>query len=219
MILAFSWFVMEQTGSDAEIARWITPQDHASAEGPRRQSSLAARAVLRFLLTQQTGRGDWPIIKDAQGKPRIKGAPNLSISWSHGGGLAAAALILAERPLGIDVEPHKPRDVQALAAHAFGPREQAWVRQGGHPAFYRLWSLREAMGKASGQGLSFAADGLDHVPDGPMDGSWYGEGWQLSHLSPRPGYSLALAVGGDAPVHLLSARNCSMNGATGQLCG
>ncbi len=96
--------------------------------------------------------------------------------------------------LGVDIEPHKLRNVQAIAARAFGPEEQRLVDAGGAAAFYRLWTLREAMGKATGEGLSLAADGQDHVGVGPERRPWSVPGWRLYHEELPHGYSLACAV-------------------------
>lgn len=91
----------------------------------------------------------------------------------------------------------------ALAAKAFGPVERQLVAEGGAAAFYKLWTLREAMGKATGQGLALAADGADHVGNGPDEGVWQVPGWDLGYW-PGPGYSLAAAVEshGEAAVHM-----------------
>lgn len=199
------------------VARWALDEDRAIAasRGVGAERTLAARALLRALLSRQTGDQGWRLQADDRGKPFLiagDGTAGPSVSLSHSGAMAAAALGPAGASLGIDIETHKQRDVQALAAHAFGPTEQQRVAAGGAAAFFRLWTLREAMGKATGQGLSLAADGRDHLgEDGPHEGWWRQSGWFLGHVMPCPGYSLAaalrLAEGQDVEIEILTQQD------------
>ena len=83
-------------------------------------------------------------------------ASPLSLSLSHSGDWLALAL--ADVPVGIDIElPRRTRDYAALARFAFSPDEVARL-QGLDDAvrgaeFHRLWTLKEARGKRSGEGL------------------------------------------------------------------
>lgn len=159
----------------------------------------AGRDLLSELLLAATGRPDWVVIAGANGKPVLAGdasgtAPAISIS--HSGSLVVAA-VTRLGALGVDVERQDPRrDITGLARYAFGPREQAVVAAGGLPAFFRLWTLREAMGKATGRGVAMAADGIDRIGSHPLDGAWRAadDGWLLFHREPVAGYSLALAI-------------------------
>ena len=198
---------------DLLVERWADSSDidYAARKGVGGRHSLLARAALRALLFKMSGKQTWLIAVDTDGKPFLSdehGQPGPSISLTHGGDLIAVALGPVAARLGVDVEPHKPRDVLALAERAFGPMEHRLVAEGGPAAFYRLWTLREAMGKATGQGLSLAADGLDHVGDGPEEGCWFLPGWFLGHFFGKPDYSLAvaqeLAEGNEAEVSFLT---------------
>lgn|GEM_PF-3535638 len=182
------------------VARWALDEDRvlAASRGVGAERTLAARALLRALLFRQAGDQDWRLQADDRGKPSLiarDGTAGPSVSLSHSGAMVAAALGPVGASLGVDLEAHKQRDVQALAAHAFGPAERQRVAAGGAAVFFRLWTLREAMGKATGQGLSLAADGQDHLgEDGPHEGWWRQPGWFLGHVTPCPGYSLAAAL-------------------------
>jgi hypothetical protein len=85
-----------------------------------------------------------------------------------------------------------------MAAWGFGPGECAAATIGGAAAFYRIWTLREAMGKATGEGLALATDRHDRFGSGPAVGAWRAriaeQDWLLAHIYPRPGISLAVAA-------------------------
>lgn len=193
------------TASDAVIARWAQHADRAAADrrghpaGIRR--TLLGRALTRALVADLTGADPaaCEITTEDSGKPSVRlpsGAAGPAVSVSHSGAVVAAAAT-ALGALGIDVEQHRRnRPFDALAAFAFGARERAAAAS--PEAFYRIWSLREAMSKATGKGLREAADRTDRVPDGPAEGAWSAETpsglWLLAHLAPLRGYSLAIAI-------------------------
>jgi 4'-phosphopantetheinyl transferase len=202
-------FAVLRTGTEAAealLSRWITLEDQAHAGKYRRpearSGSLLAHAALRALLARQTAQRRWDFLFDSTGKLRVK-APGRAIaveaSVAHTKDMIACA-VSHIGPVGIDVEAHRARAHQAIARYGFGPRERAAVARHGATAFYRIWTLREAMGKATGQGLALATDGQDYVEAGPEQGCWTfrqeDKAWRLAHYSLEPGYSLALAVPG-----------------------
>lgn len=141
------------------------------------------------------------IHSEASGRPYLvqAGARRLPfISLSHSRGWIACAATEVG-PIGIDIEHPRPRrDLHGIAASAFGPQEQARVTAAGDHAFYRIWTLREAIAKACGRGLALAADGRDRVHEGPDEGDWMttleGTAWALSHRLIGPDLSFATAV-------------------------
>lgn len=194
--------------SDAAVAivdTWICDEDREAVQAAGRPATvrrtLAGRALLRFLLAGQSGSsGLWSIGPDERGKPfatRLSGEPGPGISVSHSAGIVIAALS-ADGDVGVDIECRsRRRSVTEIAQFAFGPREAAAAAVS-DAAFYRIWTLREALAKANGAGLKEAADRCDRVADAPacgtwamlLDGRWH---YLLSH--PLVGtFSLALAV-------------------------
>lgn len=177
-----------------------TDQDRARFARP---ASLAARGLLRGLLSQAFGgapsRWRWHALAD--GRPQVvdeTGRTGPAISLSHSGDWVACAV--ADSPaIGIDIEAHRPdRDFPALIEAAFGPDERIEAAAGGIAGFYRLWTLREAIAKATGAGIPMAVDRIDRAAGGPAAGTWItetgGQTWQLTALAPAPGLSLGLAV-------------------------
>jgi phosphopantetheinyl transferase len=111
-----------------------------------------------------------PVLRhEPNGKPCVDG---LAVSISHSRELVVVAASQAG-PVGVDVEDHSAREVSALARRWFDPEELAWMRAQADEltAFLRLWTAKEAVGKALGQGLRNAGlrrrMPLPISPDGP----------------------------------------------------
>lgn len=189
--------------ADELIERWATRADkvHTAArrEGGARYHSVLARAAIRALLFSHTIQTDWHLCADSRGKLSAidaTGRPGPAISVSHTRGMIACGLTAAGA-LGVDIERHSPRAFDAIAAWSFGEEECRMVKAGQAAAFYRIWTLREAMGKATGEGLALVTDGRDRC-DGPDGGIWQrrldGQDWLLAHYRVGPDISLAAAA-------------------------
>ena len=189
------------TAGDA-LLRWSLPSDNFP--GARRRS-LLARALLRRMLVQTTGipPGGWVFDVEPSGRPIVRNVACdrvPSISLAHSGGWVAITASDAGA-IGIDIEVHRPRrNFSGIAAAAFGPDEQWLVAADGAASFYRIWTLREAMAKASGEGIAEVADRIDRVANGPKEGVWRASigttRWLLAHTTPVSGLSLAVAIRG-----------------------
>jgi 4'-phosphopantetheinyl transferase len=133
---------------------------------------------------------------EPHGKPSVPGGPEFSLT--HAGDLVGVAV--HARPVGLDVERARPMsDLAGVAAHARSPAEPLPDAAG----FFRLWTRKEALLKATGRGL--AGPMSDITLDGARVASWTGEGapdgpvW-LVDLSPAPGHPGAVAgMGASAP--------------------
>jgi 4'-phosphopantetheinyl transferase len=164
----------------------------------QRRSRLA-RALLQEMLADDFGTGPWTLSADSRGKPFIEERatdPSFGVSIAHGDDIVAAA-VSTIGTVGVDVEPHRTdRDLLRIAEYAFGCAEQGRTAAGGARQFYRTWTLREAMGKATGDGLALAADGIDRTTALPEEGAWTQEegAWLLAHRFLQDRQSLALAV-------------------------
>lgn len=191
------------------VRRWgaaadeTTARRHTTKRGQDR--TRLARALARGLLEHATGveAAAWTFDTGAGGKPWVRSdrhgiGPPFSIS--HSGEWVAVA-VTGRGSLGIDMERHRgDRPLDALAAYAFGPGER---REAGASvaAFYRIWTLREAMAKSTGEGLARASDGVDRVCGMPEAGAWRfdeaGRPWRLARYERIEGYSLAIAIEDD----------------------
>jgi 4'-phosphopantetheinyl transferase len=140
------------------------------------------------------------------GKPALtEDPPNLHFNLSHSGDLALIALS-GEAPVGVDVE-HTRRDpdLEALARRFFSPAEQqalAALPPGERvKGFYQCWTRKEAVIKATGEGLSRPLDSFD-VSLGSarprllrLDGDpTAADFWSLAELQPGRDYLGAVAT-------------------------
>lgn len=91
--------------------------------------------------------------KDAQGVPMPLGRWHWSISHKR----HYAAAVIADHPVGIDVECIEPRTDERLMHVAANTEEWAILGERDWPTFFRIWTAKEAVLKAAGVGLA----GLD----------------------------------------------------------
>jgi phosphopantetheinyl transferase len=158
------------------------------------------------------GGDGWTIDTDARGKPIACGASVRHISIAHTRNIIAAAAS-AVGPIGIDVEYRdSARDLNCLAVAAYGPAECQAVATEGVSAFYRIWTVREAISKATGDGMALVVDRIDRVPVDMTDGTFIAgnDEWLFAHEVIAQNFSLALAIR-VAPAEIRSAvKRCSL---------
>ena len=121
-------------------------------EGPRRQA-VAAYLLLRKALREMYGIHDAPVFEyDANGKPSILGHPEIFFNLSHC--RKAVACVVADSPVGIDVE-ETCRFSESIARYTLDDEEYESVVKADNPsqAFIRLWTMKEALLKYTGEGL------------------------------------------------------------------
>ncbi len=126
----------------------------------------AGRALLERLYRAHTGLPLPEIRVTERGKPYSPGNP-LYFSISHSKSRVFCAL--SDRPIGIDAEDQGRQVRPGLAEKVLSPAEyrryaQAEDRQA---ALLRLWVLKEASAKCSGEGLRGYPNHTDFSPDDP----------------------------------------------------
>ena len=124
---------------------------------PSRQASfMAGRSLLAAWCQLHYGCPELPeLAMGPHGRPAFSDPLLPEFSISHSGDWLWLAI--GEPSLGLDVEQHKQRrNLGKLMDHVLSPLELAWVSSQDDElrAFYRLWTLREAVLKASGRGLA-----------------------------------------------------------------
>ena len=86
---------------------------------------------------------------EPHGRPRLA-QPGLEASISHAGDVVAVALTTAG-PVGVDIEVVAPGEFESLIESVCTPAEQEFVQ--GARDFYAYWTRKEAVLKATGEGL------------------------------------------------------------------
>ena len=152
-------------------------RDRFLYDAPRRRFTLC-RAALRSVLCRELDcrnqHLDFEASKHNKPFATVRGRPapiNFNLSHSGRHGLIAVA---AKGQIGVDVEERIPHPkLDELVAAVFGPNEQrelAEVRgQSRVRRFFRLWTMKEALSKAHGMGLSLDVSRFE-IPPGMRDG-------------------------------------------------
>jgi 4'-phosphopantetheinyl transferase len=121
-----------------------------------RRRSIVARAAMRSLAGRyiDTDPGTLILIEEEHGKPALLNG-EIEFNASHSGDLVALAFAKGT-PVGIDVERHRTmRDSLALARRYFSAEELAIVAAANDvdAAFFSIWTAKEAIVKATGEGI------------------------------------------------------------------
>jgi 4'-phosphopantetheinyl transferase len=215
-VIVWSWSL--QTGalvgddaqallSDDEKARqrsFVSPE--------LRRRFLAARAGLRTLLGRHLDCDPRRLafVTNDFGKPRLAGDGQVHFNLSHCE--ERAVLAVSDAELGIDLERERPIEHVDLAKRYFHPNEVAAItasrdEAAQRRAFFRVWTLKEAVVKALGTGLSTPLDSFEvaigaSTPRLSVAPAGAPRAWWL-HATTADGYCCALAVPGVVEVELI----------------
>jgi 4'-phosphopantetheinyl transferase len=190
--------------SDAERARRAGLWDAAH----RTQYTVAA-ALLRLVAAPLTGTSAAQVVVDRtcpscgrhHGRPRLPGT-GLHVSISHSGATVAVAVSNAGE-VGVDVQQVEDGSVQELSPLVLAESEAGHVA--GTRDFFTYWTRKEALVKATGDGVTVPLPEVVVSPPGapPRVLGYPGQDGlavQLRDLGPEPGYVGALAVLSPRPV-------------------
>ncbi|MCJ2132428.1 4'-phosphopantetheinyl transferase family protein [Methylobacterium sp. E-045] len=166
----------------------------------------ASHAALRLVLGLRCGSDPRALVFGAtpSGKPHLVGeqAGSCRFSLSHSGSRALIGLS-SSAEIGVDVEEMRPMpDLLRIAQAHFAPREIAALEtlapRDLTVAFFACWTRKEAVAKATGQGLSLRLDSfavsvtperaeLLAIPEGTA-------AWSLHALPTAPDHLAAIAI-------------------------
>jgi 4'-phosphopantetheinyl transferase len=205
-MLEIAYLDMTSPSAERLVAEFATEQDYETARRHHRPQGQSQHLLVRVLLRAVLAKSHdlpataWRILRAPDGAPRLAAegvAKPPFVSLSHSGALVACA-VDDHGPIGVDVERIRTdRPLMALARTAFGPRETASIEQGGAEAFYRIWTLREALAKASGEGFGLLTNRIDLVLPGPggdfQRPSLHGIEWDLAYWRLPSPYGLGVA--------------------------
>jgi 4'-phosphopantetheinyl transferase len=199
-----AWNATLDDGERARAARFVGAQD--------RIDFIAAHALARALLAAFGGRkaAEWRFAEGLHGKPRIDaalGCDDLRFNISHTRGLVACAVTRGHE-IGVDVEAwDRLRSGRDIAARFFTPDEVALIRAAPLAeeaiTFFRLWTLKEAVMKATGLGFRLALDAFAVTAEPPSvrfyrDISDDPALWHFAQRLIAPNFVIAAALRGPA---------------------
>ena len=167
--IALWWCELDCDANDTGgIAQCLAPAEHdrAARFGTERlrRRWIAGRACLRCVLGRVLGMAaiDVPIARGARGRPELRGihaAMDFNVSHTRGVALIGIASTgVSDLRIGVDVE-HAARQIGAdrLARKFMSMRERqaaaAMLPEERRRSFLRSWTCKEAMSKATGDGL------------------------------------------------------------------
>jgi 4'-phosphopantetheinyl transferase len=170
---------------------------------------VTARAGLRNILSTYTGctPAAHQFATTSTGKPQLtNGHSSIFFNLSHTDGLIAIA-VSRDANVGIDVEKRNDTAYQELQGTICSPFEERWMtslpREERCHAFYRLWTVKEAVAKAEGSGLLVSLPKISvnlSVP-GSVELLAYDNKilpWSIAEIPTPHGYAGAVATFGRA---------------------
>jgi 4'-phosphopantetheinyl transferase len=138
-----------------EIQVWTIPLDAANPPARRAQAHAAERRILAGYLG--ISGDELSFVKHPAGKPALAGG-ELEFNLTHSGAWAMIAVSL-DIPVGIDLERPRsfasPERFERVVQRICSPAEQVAVAAAADPTAFllRLWVRKEALVKASGDGV------------------------------------------------------------------
>lgn len=207
------------SGHEEEFLGDLAPEERARALAislaSARAKFLVSRGVLRRLLGGLLGRRPQDVVLhyEPRGKPFLAGTSgagdDVHFNVSHSGERALVALARG-RAVGVDIEWMRPRpEALRLARRFFSPAEVAELQMLAPEeclrAFYRCWTRKESLVKASGKGIAgslrqFSVSTADNAESIAVSfaPAWRdGAAWRVQSVDAGEGYCAAVAAEGD----------------------
>jgi 4'-phosphopantetheinyl transferase len=198
-----------------EFSATLSPEEKERANKfkfeKHRNQFIAGRGALRAILGQYLSAGPAGLRFDysTNGKPTLAkefAGTGIHFNLAHSEEMALVA-ITRLGAVGVDVEGVRPvKNVDELVARFFSPRENSLFQKMPDDekpvAFFNLWTRKEAMLKATGEGItrSLSLVEVSFLPGEPArvmaiaGDEAAGERWMLRELAPASGFTGAVAV-------------------------
>lgn len=138
----------------AEISQQRREQALAFRHEQGQRTCVLAYLLLKRALHEEFGLCENPLFEYGEhGKPRIVGRPDIWFNLSHC--REAVACVVGRRPVGIDVESVRSYH-EDVARYTMSDDEMARILKAERPdvAFIRLWTMKEARLKLTGEGIT-----------------------------------------------------------------
>jgi 4'-phosphopantetheinyl transferase len=172
---------------------------------------IAARGLLRRVLARycESDSAQLAFSYSPHGKPALQNnAHDIRFNLSHSDGLAVCA-VTKDREIGIDLEKVRHDiEIEELAQRFFSGCEfealSGLAPEQRIPAFYRIWTCKEAFVKAQGMGLSRPLSSFDMEANPALPAALLAtrpdaaeaSQWSVRALNVAPGFAAAVVVNG-----------------------
>jgi 4'-phosphopantetheinyl transferase len=186
---------------DADVHIWVVPLDHPDHQCRRELANAAQRRLLAAYT--RVAPDALEVSREPRGKPVLDDG-SLQFNLSHSGELALVAITRCS-PVGVDLEHQRElHDPSALARRICTPAEREHLLSSPDAdALLRLWVRKEAVIKATGEGLARPLNELDVLEQRVAD-AWSCLDLALGNSS----YRAAVAVGHEPAVTTVVSLFC-----------
>ena len=118
----------------------------------RQEEHIHAHGLLGYGLKNYFGITDHVLARGRYGKPYIDGCPEIGFNISHCKGLVICGF--SGHEIGADAELIRDFDPKVMK-RIFSDEERGFVNsaEDRNEAFFRIWTLKEALGKYTGKGI------------------------------------------------------------------
>lgn len=208
--------VVHDVSTSASTFLVTDEEERVAARHATRELALrarGARGVMRLVASRYLGCGPLevpiaaapcPHCGEPHGKPVIDGSP-VHINLSHAGETVLVGI--SSSPVGVDVESEtRTTDALALSSRFYSRGEAEWVRDvepaNARRRFLRLWVRKEAILKATGEGLPGGLDSVAVLGPTPLTVTRTVTGatssWTVADVDATTHPFAAVALAGDA---------------------
>ncbi|QHV96577.1 4'-phosphopantetheinyl transferase family protein [Spirosoma endbachense] len=182
---------------------WLQPNERERAARFRRKEDhnrfVVGRIMTKVVVSKFTHRdlADIRLVPGVNSKPELAGIPDLQINLSHSG--SWIVLAISSESVGVDIEKMvSDFPFEDIVSNSFSEKEQRSVESNRNPraAFYRLWTRKEALSKATAKGMDDdfslipSLDGEHCIEAGIIGGDGF---WALTSFTIADDYPAAIA--------------------------
>ncbi len=190
------YIVNIHTLRDGEGLSLLPPERRAHTQRFYKKEDRLRALAAGHLLRHALGKRQNALLKTETGKLYLAEGPSFNLS--HSGDFVI--LGVSEHTVGVDIERIAPYD-RRVAARCYTQDELLWLEdEQCDSAFYKLWTAKESIMKATGQGFRMPPESFSVLPVADGAHTVQGEVWHLK-WSTLPDHMLCTACKKDEAIN------------------
>ena len=131
---------------------WIRPMEKMDGKQRRQWGQQWLYQAVAASGYPQVTAGMYPVLRTDKGKPYFAEEAGVYFSISHSKDYWAC--VVADEPVGMDLQFHKQGKLEQVSSRFFHPDEVAWLETQTWPAsFFEIWTAKESYVKWTGDGI------------------------------------------------------------------